>query len=191
MPAVHERFRRLFQQIIGMQDAIWGLMRSSAVQRTHLIRPFIGADDCFLVEMVLQGTFVEVPEHLLLLRIHPHGFHAMGKDENWWTGQKKRRRWWHEGYSRRENIRQAKWFDPDNERSIYFPQWRRFREFSLLVLRSAASAPEKLHMLAFLGRLSIARRRALAAESWSALKFLVRPHRGAPSADPPYQPDNS
>ncbi|MCK4236674.1 MAG: glycosyltransferase family 2 protein, partial [Candidatus Krumholzibacteria bacterium] len=69
-----ERLHNLFLQVIGMQDTIWGLMRVSALQKTRLIRSFVGADDCLLIELILQGPYVEVPEHLLVLRIHPGGY---------------------------------------------------------------------------------------------------------------------
>lgn len=40
--------------------SIYGLMRTSAIRKTHLFQPVIGFDHVFLAEMSLLGTFVEI-----------------------------------------------------------------------------------------------------------------------------------
>jgi glycosyltransferase involved in cell wall biosynthesis len=64
------RFRNL---ILAPHLAVqsMGLMRSAAIRRTMLHGSFPSSDEIFLAEMALQGRFVELPERLLSVRIHP------------------------------------------------------------------------------------------------------------------------
>jgi glycosyltransferase involved in cell wall biosynthesis len=170
-PFAYERLRNLFLQVIGMQDVIWGLIRSSSLRKTHLIRSFVGADDCILIELILQGKFIEVPEHLLVLRIHPGGYHSIDRKGNWWEPKRLRVR--DIGKLRLEGRKQAKWYDPDNNKSIYFPHWRRLREFFFIILRSNEKMGSKLRMMEFLCHLVSWRRIVLAAELWRGFTHFL------------------
>ena len=51
-------------------NAVNGLIRRSALNRTRLQRPYPGGDYALLGELCLLGTFVELPETLFLRRLH-------------------------------------------------------------------------------------------------------------------------
>jgi len=63
-----------FQTVLWGQRAscpIYGVMRSSALRRTHLSSQVIGSDRILLVELSLLGPIARVPEVLLFLRKLP------------------------------------------------------------------------------------------------------------------------
>lgn len=64
------RFRRYLVHP-GEQHPVFGLIRRSALLRTGLIANCWGGDQVVLAELLVQGTFNEVPERLFLRRYHP------------------------------------------------------------------------------------------------------------------------
>lgn len=68
-PEPHARLNR-FMRYVGQCNPVMGLMRSSALRRTGLIRTHIGSDMTLLAELALAGEFWEVPEPLFYRRIH-------------------------------------------------------------------------------------------------------------------------
>lgn len=64
------RFRR-YMVHIGEQHAVFGLIRRSALLETGLIANCWGGDQVVLAELLVKGTFNEVPERLFLRRYHP------------------------------------------------------------------------------------------------------------------------
>lgn len=67
-----ERYRHFFESV-GLTNAIYGLMRTSAVRLTSLMGDgsYPAADTNFMAEMTLHGKFIELPEHLFQRRMHP------------------------------------------------------------------------------------------------------------------------
>ncbi|MEO0616130.1 MAG: glycosyltransferase [Pseudomonadota bacterium] len=65
------RFSRYFEQV-GLTNAIYGLMRTAAVRRTHVFGDgsLPAADTAFMAELILHGGFVEVDEPLFYRRMH-------------------------------------------------------------------------------------------------------------------------
>ncbi len=120
----HQRFREFIDRLVSRNAilSIWGLMRSSVLKETHLIRPLIGADHCLVVELALRGQFAQVAEPLVRIRRHVESYTNI-KDRNYGV----------------EGIREAKWFDPETRQSVFFPHWRRLREFFVLILRSRST----------------------------------------------------
>jgi glycosyltransferase involved in cell wall biosynthesis len=57
--ARYARFLRAYSD-----TAIYGLIRSDALRRTHLWRRDLGSSNALLFELLLQGTFIQVPEVL-------------------------------------------------------------------------------------------------------------------------------
>jgi glycosyltransferase involved in cell wall biosynthesis len=55
----------------GSDNVMFGLMRRSALATTSLHRKYYMSDRALLVEMVMQGIFVHVPEIILFNRDHP------------------------------------------------------------------------------------------------------------------------
>jgi glycosyltransferase involved in cell wall biosynthesis len=64
-----ERFRRIIR-LEHWCDAIFGLMRKDAVDRTLLHQGFAGSDRVLLAELGLLGRFGHVPQHLFSRRVH-------------------------------------------------------------------------------------------------------------------------
>jgi glycosyltransferase involved in cell wall biosynthesis len=131
IPDAYGRLSELLKRVPGKLVPIWGLIRSQALRKTRLIRPFIGADECLVIELALLGEFEQLPEYLLRTRDHADAYH---------TFQWKNRM--------QEGVREAKWYDSRNREGIYFPYWRRLREYSLLILRCDERRSRKFRMLA-------------------------------------------
>jgi len=132
-PMAHRRFCKLLRGKFGRKLPIWGLIESSVLRDTRLIRPFIGSDDCLLIELILKGGFGIVPEHLVLIRRHVESYTNI-KDTN--NGV--------------EGAAEAQWFDPENKGTFYLPHWRRLWEYFLLAVCSKESFGSKCIMVAFL-----------------------------------------
>jgi len=132
-PMAHRRFCTHLRGEFGGILPIWGLMRSSVLRETHLIRPFIGSDDCLLIELILKGSFGIVPKHLVLIRRHVESYSNI-KDTN--NGV--------------EGAAEAQWFDPENKGTFYLPHWRRLWEYFLLAVCSKESFGSKCIMVGFL-----------------------------------------
>lgn len=81
-PSALDRFKTFFE-VVGQTNAIYGLMRSSAVARTNLMGKgtFPAADTNLMAELVLLGTVVEVPETLFFRRMHEQASSWNRKDE--------------------------------------------------------------------------------------------------------------
>ena len=56
----------------GLLTCIYGLFRTEAIKEIRWRRTY-GPDTCFLMELCMKGTFVEVPEPLLLYRVFKQG----------------------------------------------------------------------------------------------------------------------
>ena len=74
-PTAHGRLRDLFveeqRSHARLCYPIMGVMRRDAALRTRGIQAFQAADTAMLVDLALQGDFVEVDEPLYLKRLHP------------------------------------------------------------------------------------------------------------------------
>jgi hypothetical protein len=75
-----DRFIRVHAQLHRC-NVHYGVMRLDAMHRTNLMGAFIESDVCFLRELALYGTFIEVPERLFLRRYHEAASSAMTKPE--------------------------------------------------------------------------------------------------------------
>jgi len=131
-PVTHRRFRKLLKQRFGGKLPIWGLLRSNILKETHLIRPFIGSDDCLLIELALKGDFGLVPEYLAMVRRHIESYSDI--------------RIRNDGV---EGTDESQWLNPGNKRTFYLPHWRRLWEYSVLVIRSREQLFSKFIMIAF------------------------------------------
>lgn len=159
MPNTYERIRNLISFALGMHIPVWGLIRRVVLKDTHLVRSFVGADDCLLVELILKGKFDVVPEHLIWLRTHSRAFHAIRRS----------------GKGRgRAAVEEARWFDPKSKGRITTPSWRRLREFAVSTIRSSESFKTKIRILIFLLRLAMSWRKSLLEEIWISMKNIMR-----------------
>ncbi len=71
-----------------------------------------------------------------------------------------------------EGIKQARWYDPRNTGLIYFPHWRRMREYFTLIAYSGQHPRTKLQLMWFLCHLVSWRRIMLAAEIWNGFRYI-------------------
>jgi glycosyltransferase involved in cell wall biosynthesis len=62
---------RMFVHNVRRSNAVFGLIRRDALSRTRLFGRFWSADYALLIELLLQGEFVEVPESLFRRRLLP------------------------------------------------------------------------------------------------------------------------
>lgn len=71
-------------------NAIFGVIRTTALAKTHLLPDYAGGDYEFLGELALAGKFIEIPETLFLRRLHPGASSQNAQNPGWqvqhWTG---------------------------------------------------------------------------------------------------------
>lgn len=72
---VENRFLRA-REYFGLLHVLHGVMRSDALRRTALMGAFPGSDETLMVELSLHGTFHEIPDLMLLRRMHPQAASA-------------------------------------------------------------------------------------------------------------------
>jgi glycosyltransferase involved in cell wall biosynthesis len=88
-----ERLRALLEHPRGHLRAgflppSYGVIRTSALRSTGLLRYYYSSDQVLIVELVLRGKFAEVPEFLYLRRQHP------GQSGGWSTNTELQRNIW-------------------------------------------------------------------------------------------------
>jgi glycosyltransferase involved in cell wall biosynthesis len=159
LSAPQERIAKLVRRrALGPNWPIWGLIRTEVLRETHLIRGFVGADDCLLLELALRGQFAQLPEPLHMIRYHPEAYH-------------------NRRYHRRiriESLVGEIWFDPANrDRVVTLPHWRRLKEFFVLIIDSDVTAGDKLATLAVLPRYALQQYKKLIIEPVLALAQLA------------------
>lgn len=93
-----ERYQKFFAAV-GLTNAIYGLMRTSVVARTGLMRngSFPAADINLMAELTLHGKFIELPEQLFYRRMHPQSSSWQRDNDEiqqtFWTGRDESFRW--------------------------------------------------------------------------------------------------
>ena len=148
--APHGRFWRM---ILGDHNCaeIFGVIRSSALQETKLIRSYTDSDRTLLGELALLGRFEQASRVRFYRRIHP------GKSDRVYPGFAER----------------SEWFDPGNRGRVVMSGWRQQGNWLVAVLRSDLAIREKGRCLYFLAKLFKWRRKLYLRELGSAL--LHRP----------------
>ena len=68
-PYAHERIKN-FETNIDLCNALLGLIRSEALQKTNIIGAYSGSDVVLLIELSLQGKIHKIPEYLFFRRDH-------------------------------------------------------------------------------------------------------------------------
>ena len=125
----HERLGALVAAV-GYTNPIYGVIRSRALRRTRLLGAYPSADYVLLAELVLAGTFVELPDRLFLRRLHPQ-------------------------MSRRVNpsaADAAAWFRPDAGSRYRTESWRLVGEHFAAVARAPLRPGERLRCAATFAR---------------------------------------
>ncbi len=143
---------------------VFGLIRSQALMRTNLIGPFHSSDVIVLIQLLLQGKFIEHPEPLFLRRMHA-GTSLWNKSD--------------------EDV--ATWYDTSAAKRRV--PTLRYSTLFFMAMKSVLTAPiplwDKPMCWMTLTRAYGTRRREIAEELWTAFKaFFRRPAKGAPAQAP-------
>ena len=142
----HERFSCLVRKI-NLANPVFGLIRSQNLRKTRLIGQYVGSDYITLIELCLQGTFVEIPDFLFFRRDHSTNVRR---------------------YSVRER---AEWWDPINP-SYGNHRTRLIREMAKSVSRTNLPAREKGLCYLQVGSWHIRKLRATAGRHKATIKQL-------------------
>jgi len=113
-----------------VDEPIFALMRSQAIRRTRLHGSYTGSDRVLLVELALEGDFIEIPRTLFEFREHE---------------QRSTRAFVGEGGHPREA-----WFDTSRAGKITFPNWKRVEQYATGILRAPVSTRVKMRCLRML-----------------------------------------
>lgn len=138
-----------FLHVVGLTNAIYGLMRRSALERTTLMGDgtYPAADVTLMAELALQGKVVKLPEALFKRRMH--------EQASSWD---------------RKNIAVAQMFWRGVDTRFVMPTFKQSRALWRAVDAAPASFREKLSMKAFILRRLNWSRRALVVEAVQALR---------------------
>lgn len=145
--SVAERFIRYFR-VVGLTNAIYGLMRRSALSRTGLMGngTFPAADTNLMAELALHGKIVEIPETLFYRRMHE-------QSSSWDRAN--------------QNVQQQFWRGSDSK--FVMPTLKKERALWSAVSAVQASVAEKLRIRAYLLRRIYWARRDISRECFQAL----------------------
>ncbi len=147
-PYAHVRFADVIDQHHS-NHPVFGVIRRTALDRTHLHGSYTGSDRVLVAELALLGPFAEVSDLLFAVREHPDrsvrargGAHASGQSRD-------------------------AWFDTKRTGRVGFPRWRRLRNYVAAIRAAPLPGPEKR-------RCRVALVRWLVVDgNWKALLFDV------------------
>jgi glycosyltransferase involved in cell wall biosynthesis len=125
----HERYRDYLFRPYPRCNAIFGVIRTTALRQTPLFGRYLSSDRVLLGELALRGEIYRVAEPLFLRRDHPH--------QAWKVNPTRQ-------------MKEA-WFDPSRQGKTTFPSWRLLLEHSRAVMRVPMDWCERLHCLKLLG----------------------------------------
>jgi glycosyltransferase involved in cell wall biosynthesis len=128
-----DRFRQ-FTEVVGLTNAIYGLMRSSALAQTGLMGDFLCADIHLMAELTLHGKFVELPQRLFSRRFHSKAFSQEKKTTD-----------------REAEEHQRAFWNP-KRRGFTMQTWRRTLEYFKEVSRAPIGRAEKLRLYRYIAR---------------------------------------
>lgn len=141
-----------FCRNVGLTNAIYGLMRTSAVAATSLMGSggYWAADTNFMAELALQGTFIVIDEPLFFRRMHERAFSWDRSDDQ------RNREFWAAGGSQ-----------------YVLPQWKhKYAEFAG-VWRAPIGVRAKLRLWRYLARNMITHRSELGREIWDVTRDKI------------------
>ena len=108
------------------------------------------ADIIFLAELCLHGKIIEVPELLMLRRMHEESFTSMTREE------------------------QLEFNNPGQTQKLELYFWRHLAEYMSAALRAPVSAGERARLLGGLARREVSSRENYIAELTAAVRSLGR-----------------
>ncbi len=126
-PRPSDRFRGVIRTDAD-PEAVFGLMRVSALEHTRGQGDYVASDRVLLAELAVQGTFFEVPEVLLFNRDHPsRSVRITGGDFRKLTS----------------------WFAPGKAEQ-FMPNWRLWREYAHAARHAPVSFFERVRCMLLL-----------------------------------------
>jgi len=152
-PSVSRRLRH-FLWNTSLCHPVFGVIRSEALARTDLIGPFHSSDVIVLLQLLLQGAFVEHPQPLFLRRMHA-GTSLWNKSDAEVTA-------WYDTSAR------AKKSAPLRYTTLY-------RKAMTSVMRSPVPWAKKPWCMAIVSRAYATRRREIARELMASFRSSIRP----------------
>jgi glycosyltransferase involved in cell wall biosynthesis len=144
------RFRKLLAQV-GLSHQHLGVIRCSALKRTHLLGSHVTSDINLLAELTLYGKFYELPERLFYRRFH--------KDSGSWK--------------RGDADHEARTYYAAKPRAAAFAHWRWHAAFFKAVAASDLSLKSKSNLYTFLTRRALWDRRNLVEETKDYARGLL------------------
>lgn len=134
-------FKKLLRMAGGWFPILaFGMIKTDALKKTHLLQPFPGADLVMTAELRFLGEFLCVPEELYFQRLHP----AEG-----WT-------------LRRNRKEEAAWFNPRSRGTLLPHRANLYYQYSKSILRSPIGFGQKMARFGdILGRLGEAGNRKM------------------------------
>ncbi|QDV09002.1 Chondroitin synthase [Planctomycetes bacterium Poly30] len=139
-PNLVERFAGAIHLDHGCFD-VFGLIRRSALAKTHLIAPYLGSDRVLLAELALQGRLVRVDEVLFQSREHPQRSIRM-----------------------RSDAARDQWFASGRPAAKFRPAWRRLGAIRDAVKRADLTMVERLQCQAAITKWALRQRGSLYRE---------------------------
>ncbi len=145
-----DRFFTLLQNI-RLCNAVYGVGRTEVFRRTRLLGSYLGSDMVFQAELSLYGKIVEVPETLLLRRMHDDSFTSMTLQQ------------------------QREFMNPGRGggRRVELYRWRHWAEHLRSVMRAPLPLSERVRLVAGLGRRMVWARDDFMHELIAAARTLV------------------
>jgi len=144
-----DRFFTLLQNI-RLCNAVYGVGRTEVFRRTRLLGSYLGSDIVFQAELSLYGKIVEVPETLLLRRMHDDSFTTMTLQQ------------------------QREFMNPGRGgRRVELYRWRHWAEHLRSVMRAPLPLGERVRLVAGLGRRMVWARDDFMHELVAAARTLV------------------
>jgi len=147
-PSASVRFRQLLERL-GLCNALYGVLRTTALRRTALLGVYPGSDIVLQAELSLYGTFWEVPEPLFFRRMHLGASSAMSEAER------------------------AVFYDPRPGHRVMLREWRHVWELGRAVVRAPLGVREKGRLGVYLLRRVVWLRDRLIGEVAGAARQLV------------------
>jgi glycosyltransferase involved in cell wall biosynthesis len=144
-----ERFALALERI-GLVNVHYGLMRSSALRRSALMKNYPGSDVALIAELTLHGKFWEIRETHFYRRMHRNASSSMRTDEEL-----------------------QKFMDPQKKRTAGLPLLRRHLQYFLALSRTRLSTSERAHIAYIIARSAAMSRHKLLHELYGALRCCV------------------
>lgn len=143
---------RLFALLRNLKlvNALYGVSRTKVLKRTRLLGAFRGSDITFLAELCLYGKIIEVPEPLMLRRMHKESFTSMTREE------------------------QLEFNKPGQIQAVELYFWRHLVEYVRATLRAPVGTRERARLLGGLGRRAVWARDKYFAELVAAARSFGR-----------------